>query len=58
MIGVIISGIDTTACSSGVISTGSNQPCYAIEYAITGTFKLSFDPNACGTDPAVADSNW
>ena len=58
VIGVIISGIDTTSCSNGVISSGSNQPCYAIEYAISGSFKLSFDPNACGTDPAVSDSNW
>ena len=57
VIGVIISGIDTSACS-GDISTGTNVNCFAVESLITGSFKLSFDPNACGTDPAVPDSNW
>ena len=66
VIGVIISGIDTTGCASGVITTSSSTGatsgysavCTTIEKQITGTFKLSFDPNACGTDPAVSDSNW
>ena len=48
-IGVILSGIDTSACTATV-------PCTPVEDFITGYFQLRFDPRSCGD--GTTDGNW
>jgi hypothetical protein len=52
IIGVIIENINIpSSCSAG-------SSCSTVEAGFSGTFTLSFDPNACGTDASDDDSNW
>ena len=54
IIGAILTGISIpSSCVLG-------SDCPAIDQGFSGSYTLSFDPNACGNDPTVVadDSNW
>jgi len=53
--GIILNGIDT---SSGNCGSGDGAECANVEAAVTGTFKLQFEPYKCGTDTGNSDTNW
>jgi hypothetical protein len=50
-IGVIVTGVDTSACSIGAA-------CAGVESGLSGYFRLQFDPNQCGTYSDKVESNW